>query len=134
MKRDGGAALVLRGELRPVVERERVRRPVRREVRDRLELLVAVTDRLPAIAVVLGREHQLLLRGVEVALRPPVVAALHDLEQLLRRKIGALLRRVEPRPVVAELVAAVLRGVELPRGVERDADGVANARGEAAGR
>src|SRR5664279_4275193 len=132
MKRDEGAALVLRGELRPVVERERVRRPVRREIHDRLDLLVAIADRLAAIAAVLGREHQLLLRGVEVALWPPVVAALHDPEQLLRRKIRALLWRVEPRPVVAELVAPVLRGVELPRCVERDADGVANARGVAA--
>src|SRR6266403_3966050 len=63
-------------------------------------------------------KHELLLAQIEVAVRPAIVGAALELNELLRRLIGALLRRVEARPVFPQLIAAMLGRKDPPRGVE----------------
>src|SRR5438067_2307991 len=90
--------------------------------------------RVAAIAPVLGRQDQLLLRVVEVAFGPPKVGAALDSDQLLRRQTGALLGFVECRPVLRELVAAVLGCIDAhARRVDGDAARVAEPGDEAPG-
>src|SRR5260370_27893137 len=71
-----------------------------------------------AVAAVFGGKHELLLAQIEVAVRPAIVGAALELHELLRRLIGALLRRVEARPVFPQLIAAMLGRKDPPRGVE----------------
>src|SRR5437660_11302376 len=113
-------------ELMAVVEDEVVGRPVRGEDREGAAPLRTRPDGLPAVAAVFRGEHQLTLGPVEVALRPPIVgAALHP-HQLFRRLVGTLLWPVKARPVLAQLVPAVLRRVDPDaRRVDGDAAGVA---------
>src|SRR5690242_905627 len=103
------------------------------EERDRRRLVGADADLLAAVAAVFGSEHELVLILVEVALRPAVIAALLDGDDLLGRQIRALLHRVELRPVLRELIAAVLGRVKLAGGIEREAFAVADAGGIAVG-
>src|SRR5439155_24813066 len=112
VERNEGAAAVALGELRARVEDEPVRRPVRRERDGRLLLLRAGSD-ASAVAAVLGSEHEVAELDVVVAVRPSEVVALVDGKELLRWLLGALLQAVEFRPVLAELVAAVLRRPQL---------------------
>src|SRR5882724_133078 len=57
-----------------------------------------------------------------------------DSHQLLRRQVGALLGLVECRPVLRELVAAVLGRIDAhARRIDRDAARVADARDETLG-
>src|SRR6267378_2192039 len=115
------SAVALR-ELAAVVEREVIRGPVAGEDRDRVSLLRTDPDGLSAIAPVLGRQHQLLLRVVEVAFGPPIVGATLEPHELLRRKIRPLLGLVECRPVLRELVPAVLGRIDADaRRVDGDA-------------
>src|SRR5579875_4186700 len=119
----------MRGQLPPVVEREVIRRPMRRECRHGPEHAGAPPDLL-AIAAVLRREHELLLHAVVVAVRPAVVAALDHTQQLLGREVCALLRREAPRPVLAQLIAPVLGRIDAAAGgVDCDAIRIADARG-----
>ena len=97
------------------------------ERRDRRLRLVALADRLAAVAAVLGRQHELLLLAVVVALRPAVPGALLEIEHLLGREVKTLLGGVELRPVLVQLVAAVLRHVQTTGGVEVEALAVADA-------
>src|SRR5215210_7673459 len=68
---------------------------------------------------------------IVVAVRPPVIATFLDPEQLFRRKIGALLPAEQLRPVLRQLIAAVLGGVELSVGRESEADRIPDAGGVA---
>src|SRR5207237_9046880 len=69
--------------------------------------------------------------GGVVAVRPAEVGALRELEELLRRLLGALLDGEQLGPVLPQLIAPVLGGVQLTRGREGEPYGVADARGEA---
>ena len=71
-------------------------------------LLGAHPNRLAAVAAIFGGEHQLLLDIVEIAFRPAEIVALLDLQKLLGRQVRALILVVELRPVLVELVAALL--------------------------
>src|SRR5712664_2470850 len=86
-----------------------------------------VSNGLASVAPVFRREHELPLLAVVVAIRPSVVTALLDLEQLLRGKILSLFWSVQLRPVVIQLVAPVLRGIKLSARIERDSPGVTDA-------
>src|SRR6185312_8123554 len=124
-----GAIAVACWELLSVVERQVVGCPVSREGGGRSELVRAQSDLL-AVAAVFGREQELPLHFVVVAVGPAVVAAVHDVHELLGWQIGALRRGVQLRPVLAELVPAVLRRVELMvRGIEREPFSIAYAGG-----
>src|SRR4029079_6253718 len=92
---DEGAAAIARRKLVAEIDRERIGRPVTREIRDRSSPLRAEPDGLPAIAAIFRREHKLFLVLVVLASRPAIVGALADLDQLLGRKLRALLGRVE---------------------------------------
>lgn len=81
--------------------------PVPWEGGDRRLPMRADPDRL-AIAAIFRREHQLILFLVIIALGPAIVGAGDELHQFLGRQIRALRRRVEPRPVLKELIATVL--------------------------
>src|SRR5262245_37503116 len=113
------------GKLLSVVEEEGIRSPVGREDRNRVSLLRARPDRLATITSVLWGKNALLLGQVIVALGPPIVGAALQLHQFLRWLVGPLLWRVEARPVLSQLVAAVLGSKELTRGVDCDAYRVA---------
>src|ERR1700680_4097812 len=106
MEGDECTAPVGSGKLICIVEQEVVGCPMRRKGRDRGSFFGTKPGRLSAVAAVLGSEDELLLAQVEVAIRPAVVGAALQLHQLLRRLLGALLRRVEARPVLSQLVAA----------------------------
>jgi len=81
----------------PIVECKIVGSPVRREKRDRALLLRARPDRLAAVTTIFRSQHQLLLDPIEIALRPAVVGALLQSQQLFGGEIGALLRPVKFR-------------------------------------
>src|SRR5260221_12833017 len=68
-----------------------------------------------------------LFRSIEITLRPAVVAALHHLQKLFGRQFRTLFRFVETRPVVTQLVTAVLGCVQRAVRSERDAVGIADA-------
>ena len=68
-----------------------VRRPVRGEVRDRRDLLAQSPTVLPPSPPYSGASTSFFCVRVEVAVRPAVVAALLDLQQLFRRQVRALL-------------------------------------------
>src|SRR3982751_411983 len=127
MEADERAVPVVAPELRSREESQPIGSPVRREECLGFSLRRAVAQLL-AIAAVLRRLHQLPLDVVVVAIRPSVIAALVDLQQLLGGKILSLLRRVEFGPILEELIAAVLGRVQLAAPVERDPDGVADPR------
>ncbi len=112
MEGDEGAALVGVRELHAVVYLEIVGRPVRRKPRDWTALLRTGADGLAAIAAVLRGKDQLPLVGVEIAFRPAVIRALIQLQQLFGGLVGALLWPVQVRPVLRELVPAMLHDVE----------------------
>jgi len=66
------------------------------------------------------------------AIGPAEIAAPHDAQHLFGGKIRALLRRVELRPVLAQLIAALLSRVDIVTGgIDRDPVRIANAGGEA---
>src|SRR5262245_29574522 len=97
-------------------------------------LVGATSDRLSPVAAILRSEDQLLLGQLEVAIRPAVVGVALQLHQLLRRLVGALLRRIESRPVLAQLVATVHGGKYPARRVEGEPFPVAQTGDEALGR
>src|SRR3984893_5646814 len=107
MEGDECTTLVGRRELTSVVQQEVVGSPMAGEDRDRGALVGTTPDRLSAVAAVLRGKDELLLGQVEVAIRPAVVGIALPPHQLLRRLVGALLRRIKARPVLAQLVAAV---------------------------
>ena len=103
---------------------------MRRKRRDgRLELC-AVIGLFAAVAAIFRRKHKLLLRWVEIASRPPVVAALLEHQHALRGKLCTLPRRVEFRPILVQLITAVFGDVKAACGVEVKTLAVANAGGE----
>src|SRR5437763_13618890 len=87
-----------------------------------------------AVSAILWREHQLLLRSVEIAVWPAIVTALLDLDEFLRRQILTLVRCIKLWPVVIELVAPVLCRVELAARVECESLGGPYFRSVAVGR
>ena len=133
VKRDERAAAVGGRELLSVVDGEVVGRPMAGEHRDRRSLVGARPDRVPAVAAVLRGEDELLLGQAVVAVRPAIVGTALELHQLLGRLVGTLLRRVELRPVLLELVATVLGRKDPACGVDRDTFPIAKPRHEALG-
>src|SRR6476620_5458882 len=90
----------------------------------------AVIGLLAAVAAILRRKHKLLLRWVEIARRPSVVAALLEHEQSLRGKLCSLLRRVEFRPILVLLLTAVFGHVKASGRVEDETLAISDACGE----
>src|SRR3989442_1803546 len=75
VERHEGPRAIPRGKLGPAVERQPIRRPVRRKHHQGL-LLVLAASHLLAVAAVLGREHQVPEYGVVVTVRPAVIVPL----------------------------------------------------------
>src|SRR3989442_98713 len=96
----------------------------------RLLLLLAASDRL-AVAAIFGREHQVTQLGVVVAVRPAVVVPCRELDELLRGFFRTLRQREQLGPVLTQLIATVLRRVQLARRRDGEPHGVADARSEA---
>src|SRR5580692_4354749 len=117
-----------------VVERKIVRGPVCRKKRDRSSLPRARPDRLAAVTAIFRSQHELLLDPVEIAIRPAVVRALLQSQQLFGGEIGALLRPVEFRPILRQLIPAMLGYINSTGGVECEALAIADPGGEALGR
>src|SRR4029078_7616230 len=89
----------------------------------------AVIGLLAAIAAIFRRKHKLLLRWVEIARRPSVVAALLEHQHALCGKLCTLLRRVEFRPILVQLITAVFGDVQAPCGVKVETLTVSDACG-----
>src|SRR6478672_12930425 len=129
MEGDEGTSLVSLRELRALVNFEIVWRPVRGKRRDgRLEFC-AVISLFAAIAAIFWRQHKLLLGGVEITFRPAVVAAVFQHQHALRGKLRTLLRRVEFRPILVQLITAVFGDIKAPCGVKVKTFAVAYASG-----
>src|SRR5882757_6496565 len=120
MEGDENAVTVVGWELRLVVQRHRVGCPMRGERRDGGALVRARTQLLIPVAAVLGRKNQFSLNGVVVALRPAVVAALFQQQQLFGGLRGLLLRFVPFRPICMQLVASMLSDEDVVGGVDRE--------------
>jgi hypothetical protein len=101
------AAIGLR-KLAAVVNQHVIRRPVSGKRGDRSLFAVANAGRLAAVAAIFRRQHELVLVLVEVAFRPAKIGALMQLDHFLGRRVGALLDRVELRPVLRQLVTSEL--------------------------
>ena len=100
---------VISRELPLVVQSHRVGRPMRGKRRDRRALGCAGTDLVAPVAAVFGREHQFAPHLVVVALRPTVVAAPFQEQQLFSRKRGLFVGFVQIRPIRMQLIPTVLR-------------------------
>src|SRR5271167_2402277 len=133
MEGDEHAVTVVGWELRVVVQRHRVRRPMGRKRRDRGGLGRAPTHFLASIAAVLGSENQFALDCVVVALRPAVVAAPSQQQQLFGGLRGLLIGFVAFRPIRMQLVASVLRDKDVVGGIDREPLRIAYTGGEAFG-
>src|SRR5436190_5265875 len=126
VERDERAAPVARRELVTRIEDEAVRRPVAGECEQR-RLLVSAAPDLLAVAAVLGCQHQVAELRIVEAVGPAEVVLLLDLYHLLRGLLGALLEREQLGPVLPQLIAPVLHGVQhAGRGIEREGDGIAD--------
>src|ERR1700694_475508 len=86
---DESPALVVSGKRCSGIEHEAVRRPVGRKKRLRSQLRCALTYCF-AVPGVLGRQHELLLKAVVIAIRPAVITTLDNLEHLLGGQILSL--------------------------------------------
>src|SRR5260370_23566653 len=118
MEGDECTTLVGSRELTSVIKQEVVGRPMAGKGRDGCTLIGTQPNRFAAIAAVFRRKDQLVLGEIKITIRPAVIGAALELHQLLRRLLGALLGRIEVRPVFPQLVAAVLGGKYPARGVE----------------
>src|SRR4029077_750435 len=127
---DKSAALITGGERLARIDQKIVRRPMTGKGCNRRLLAGADAD-LFAVAAIFRRQHELVLQLIVVAFRPAVVGALLQQHDLLGRQLRALPRVEVARPVLRELIAAVLRGEETSGGVEREAFAVAQPRGVA---
>src|SRR6476620_154919 len=127
MEGDESASLVSLRELRGLVDLEIVGRPMRWKRRDRRLELCAVIGLLAAVAAIFRRKHKLLLRWVEIASRPSVVAALLEHQHTFRGKLCTLLRGIEIGPILVQLIAAVFGDVQAPCGVKVKTLAVADA-------
>src|SRR6202041_2856002 len=90
--------------------------------------------RLAPLAAVLGCKDQFALNGIEVALRPTVVAILLQQQQLFGWLRSLLLGFVPLRPICMQLVASVLSDEDVVGGIDHQSFRIADASGEALGR
>src|SRR5207249_753446 len=125
MERDERAAAIALRELRPRVERQAIGRPMPRERNCRL-LLLRTPPHLLAVAPILRCQDQMAEFDVMITVGPAEVVALVHPQQLLRWLLGALLESEQLGPVLSQLVAAVLRGPQLPVWPEGHPHSVAN--------
>ncbi len=95
---------------------------------DRWNFVGTSSDGLATVAAVFRRQNVFLLIAVEIAIGPAVIAALMKLDHDFRRQFRALSGRIETRPVLVELIAAMLGYKDAAGVVEIDALGVAKAR------
>src|SRR5947209_4532860 len=112
MKRDECSAPVSGRKLVSRIEDHSVGRPVSRKSHERLHLLPALSDGL-TVSSVLRREHKAFAIDVVVAIRPAVIAAAIDSDELFSGVLGAFLGGEEIRPIVVKLIATVHRGVKV---------------------
>src|SRR5690606_34454676 len=106
MKRDEGAASILRGERTPVIEQKIARRPMRGERDDRILILAWRRGRLP-VAAILRRDHSLAASNVEVRVRPAIVSAFAHQMHLFGDCLRVVLFAEVLRPQRVELIAPV---------------------------
>src|SRR5258705_8935545 len=122
---------VLGWKLAARVEEHPVGGPVPRKGHQRLGLGRALPG-FPAIAAVFGREHEAFAVDIMVAVRPSVIGAPVDQNQLLTGILGVFFYGKQTRPAVVEPVAPVNRRVEAAvQHVARERDGISDTGGEA---
>src|SRR5260370_14481893 len=120
-------------ELTSVIKQEVVGRPMAGKGRDGCTLIGTQPNRFAAVAAIFRGKDKLVLGEIKITIRPAVIGAALELDQLLRRLLGALLGCIEVRPVFPQLVAAVLGGKDPARGVECDPFPAAQPGGEPLG-
>ena len=106
---------------------------MRGEGRNRLALFSAEPNLL-AVAAIFGRQQQLVRRIIQIAIGPAEIGAAFKQHEFLGRLIGALPRAIELRPILAKLIASVLRCKQPARAVESKAFAVPETGYEAPGR
>src|SRR5215469_2612358 len=99
MEGDECTSLIGSRELTSVIKHEIVGRPMPGKGRDGCALIGTQPNRLAAVAAVFRGEDKLVLGEIKITIRPAVVGAALELHQLLPRLLGALLGRIEARPV-----------------------------------
>src|SRR5208283_3185389 len=100
--------------------------PVCREKCDRRGPRRADPDLLTTVAAVFRPKDQLFLIPIEIAFRPTVVVALFESDDFFGREIRPALRFVVLRPVLRELIPAMLCDEQPSVGVDRKAFAVAD--------
>src|SRR5579871_3950409 len=127
---DECASAVRVRKLPAAVDQEIVGRPVCRKPRNGATLVLTGPDSLAAITAVLGGKDQLLLIAIEIALRPTVIGAVLKLQQFFSGLICSLLRPIQFRPVLRELIPAMLHDIQPARLIECEPLTVADPGGE----
>ena len=107
MESNERAALICGGKSVARIDRKIIRRPVSGQCRDR-GFFLGANSYLLAVAAIFRRQHELVRDLIVVAFRPAIVGAFFELDNFLSRKLRALLGGKEARPVLRELVAAML--------------------------
>src|SRR5437764_14145307 len=115
MEGDEDSVAIAGWKLFPVVAHHAVRRPVGGKCGNRSDLVRARAHPFAAVTPVLGREDELLPPCVVIALRPAIVAARLQQQQLLGGQSSFLGGLVEIGPIRMQLVSSVL-GHEYPAG------------------
>src|SRR5262245_57438394 len=110
MERDERRTPVLSRELAPAVEVHPVGRVVGGKRNERIFRVCAAIDNVP-IPTIFRRQHLFLLNSIVVAVRPPVVPAFVEVEELLARQIGVILWREEAREEAIQVASSMLRPV-----------------------
>src|SRR5262249_32271405 len=112
------------------IDQKIVRRPMAGQSRDRRLLTGADADFF-AVAAIFRRQHELALYLIIITFGPAVVGAFLQQHDLLRRQLRALAGVKVARPILRELIAAVLGDEQAPGGIEGKAFAVAQTGGVA---
>ena len=108
MEGDEDSVAITGWELRLVVMRHAVRRPVGGKRGDGRNLVGANAHAFAAVTAILGRQHQLSRNSVVITFGPAVVASRFQEQQLLGRQGRFLDGLIELRPVRMQLIPPVL--------------------------
>src|SRR5258708_22740994 len=133
MEGDECTSLIGSRELTSVIEQEVVGRQMGGKGREGCSLIGTKRNGFAAVAAVFRGKDKFVLGEIKITIRPAVIGAALELHQLLRRLLGALLGRIEVRPVFPQLVAAVLGRKYSARGVDCDPLPVAQPAGDTPG-
>jgi hypothetical protein len=105
VERDESAALIRRREGGAGIDHQIVRRPMRGKCGDRRCFLRTDADLFAAVASIFWRQHELVLKPVEITFRPAIVGAALQLDDFLSRLPRAFVCRIKVREILRELVA-----------------------------